>query len=136
MNAPPSTSNSRPVRLTLARKKGYRLQDASLAANGLPAVKVDRTTRWGNPFLVESMGREKAIDAFRRLVTGEMSDAEIRENSGVGPGWEDRMMDLKRVRAVVRAGLPQLRGNNLACWCKPDEACHADVLLDLANKTN
>nr|WP_240533987.1 DUF4326 domain-containing protein [Aeromonas veronii] len=22
---------------------------------------------------------------------------------------------------------------NLACWCKPGEACHADVLLALAN---
>jgi Domain of unknown function (DUF4326) len=26
-----------------------------------------------------------------------------------------------------------LRGKNLACWCRPDEECHADVLLELAN---
>ncbi len=26
-----------------------------------------------------------------------------------------------------------LRGKNLACWCAPDAACHADVLLALAN---
>lgn len=26
-----------------------------------------------------------------------------------------------------------LRGKNLACWCAPDAACHADTLLELAN---
>ena len=27
----------------------------------------------------------------------------------------------------------ELRGKNLACWCRPGEACHADVLLEIAN---
>ena len=27
----------------------------------------------------------------------------------------------------------ELRGKNLACWCKPGTPCHADVLLALAN---
>lgn len=27
-----------------------------------------------------------------------------------------------------------LRGKSLACWCKPGEPCHADVLLELANE--
>lgn len=31
--------------------------------------------------------------------------------------------------------LEPLRGKNLACWCKPDARCHADVLLELANRT-
>lgn len=26
-----------------------------------------------------------------------------------------------------------MRGKNLACWCKLNERCHADVLLRLAN---
>jgi hypothetical protein len=26
-----------------------------------------------------------------------------------------------------------LRGKNLACWCRLDAECHADVLLELAN---
>ena len=29
--------------------------------------------------------------------------------------------------------LPELRGKNLACWCKPGSPCHADVLLEIAN---
>jgi hypothetical protein len=125
-----------PTRIGLQRRKGYRLQEASQAANGVPAIKVDRSTRWGNPFLVESLGREAAIDAFRRLVTGKMSEAELRKHSGLGPGWEERRTELRRAGAAIRAGLPELRGNNLACWCKENEACHADVLLELANKAS
>jgi Domain of unknown function (DUF4326) len=30
------------------------------------------------------------------------------------------------------AQLPELRGRDLVCWCAP-EACHGDVLLELAN---
>ena len=26
-----------------------------------------------------------------------------------------------------------LAGRDLACWCPPDQPCHADVLLELAN---
>ena len=29
----------------------------------------------------------------------------------------------------------ELRGKNLACFCKPELACHADILLELANST-
>jgi len=47
-----------------------------------------------------------------------------------------------RVDAVLRFAceiaplLPvaELRGKNLACWCAPGASCHADILLDLANK--
>ena len=28
----------------------------------------------------------------------------------------------------------ELRGKNLACWCPLDQPCHADVLLELANR--
>jgi len=28
----------------------------------------------------------------------------------------------------------ELKGKNLACWCPLDKPCHADVLLELANK--
>jgi hypothetical protein len=33
--------------------------------------------------------------------------------------------------ALIRA-LEELRGKDLVCWCAP-EACHADVLVELAN---
>lgn len=40
----------RPQRLQLSRRKGFRLQTASRALNGLPAVNVARPSKWGNPY--------------------------------------------------------------------------------------
>ncbi|ARD42490.1 DUF4326 domain-containing protein [Actinomyces gaoshouyii] len=28
----------------------------------------------------------------------------------------------------------ELRGHDLMCWCPPDAPCHADVLLEVANR--
>jgi hypothetical protein len=30
--------------------------------------------------------------------------------------------------------LTELAGHDLACWCPLDQPCHADVLLELANR--
>jgi hypothetical protein len=30
--------------------------------------------------------------------------------------------------------LDELKGKNLACWCPLDQPCHADILLEMANK--
>ena len=102
-----------PIRMQLKRSAGFNLQNASLAANGLPCVKVDRTTKWGNPFTVEECGSaEEAVDHFEH---------DIMKASVFHP--ED-----------YEAHLAPLRGKNLACWCRLDARCHADVLLELANR--
>jgi hypothetical protein len=36
-------------------------------------------------------------------------------------------------RAFFMDRVGELRGKNLACWCRLDQPCHADVLLELAN---
>jgi hypothetical protein len=100
-----------PVRVQLSRKKGWRMPPNT--------VSVARPTKWGNPFpirqsrrfipLEAGYSREQAVDAFRTLVT-----------SYDEPTWQPL--------------IHELRGKNLACWCKLDAPCHADVLLELANK--
>lgn len=30
--------------------------------------------------------------------------------------------------------LTEIKGRNLACWCPLNKPCHADVLLEMANK--
>ncbi len=37
------------------------------------------------------------------------------------------------MRKAVLDRLPRLAGKTLACWCRLDQPCHADVLLELAN---
>lgn len=34
---------------------------------------------------------------------------------------------------ISESELEELRGKDLACWCKLGEPCHADVLLEMAN---
>ena len=71
------------------------------------AVYVGRPTKWGNTFLVsEGRTAQKCVDLFRQWIYQIMTQADIEE----------------------------LRGKDLACWCPLDQPCHADVLLELANK--
>lgn len=36
--------------------------------------------------------------------------------------------------ATMRERISELRGKNLACWCPLDAPCHADVLIEFANR--
>lgn len=115
---------TRPVRIQLSRKKGFRLQEASLAVNGLACVKVDRSTRWGNLF-VRGVGGVKsnddAVHLYRCMLAGYLPIC-------AGPSFEE----MRAARRYVNGQLWRLRGKNLACWCR-GEPCHATVLLEIAN---
>jgi hypothetical protein len=105
----------------LRRSKGWRMPDNT--------VKVDRSTLFGNPFLVSEYGHDRAIALHRTWISGRPIDA---------PMASARRTELTKRRADVLRALPGLRGKNLACWCplpKDGEAdsCHALVLLELAN---
>jgi len=99
----------KPARLQLSRRAGFRLQEHSLAVNGLPAISVARPGKWGNPFPAAEFGQAEAVRRFREYLEGFMD------------------------QLSVRVALAELSGKNLACWCRPGEPCHADVLLELAN---
>jgi hypothetical protein len=72
------------------------------------AVVVSRPSKWGNPYPVAVHGRDEAVRLYR--------------------GYLDRHPDL------VAAARSELAGRDLACWCPPGAACHADVLLAVANE--
>jgi hypothetical protein len=40
----------------------------------------------------------------------------------------------RQVERIANLPFSDLRGKNLACWCKLDAPCHCDVLLELANR--
>lgn len=69
-------------------------------------VYVGRPSKWGNPFVIGRDGsRAEVIAKYRaRLLS------------------QPTLMD----------ALHELRGKDLICWCAP-EACHADILVELAN---
>jgi Domain of unknown function (DUF4326) len=112
----------RPIRIQLSRAKGFKLQATSRALNGLECVKVDRTTKWGNPWPIGEWGpllrkahdAEGAVGLFRQM----LEDDEMRRAAG----YPD--------------DLSALRGKNLACWCASDKYCHAAVLLEMSNSVS
>lgn len=117
------------VRLQLSRRNGFNLQALSMATNGLPAVSVARPGMWGNPFIVDPDYPANYAFAARWL-RGRIAVPTIEDAVAC---YRD-MLTAGKNAAALRAALPQLRGKNLACWCKPGAPCHADVLLDLANR--
>lgn len=116
----------KPRRMQLSRKAGFNLQSASMALNGLPAKRVTRPGKWGNPFTIEEMAQRYGLDA-------EMAQARAVD---LCDQWLRGRLDAKLspgsppTRTAIR---DELAGYNLACWCRPGTPCHADVLIALAN---
>lgn len=125
-------ASGQPVRLQIRRTKGFRLQESSLRINSRLAVKVDRCSPFGNPFEIGTLGRTGAVEAFRRLISGDMSEAELRGHSE-SLGRHDDGHYLRSVCNNIRLNIGSLRGKNLACWCRLDWPCHGDVLLQFAD---
>lgn len=104
----------KPKRIQLSRKKGWRMPPNT--------VKVDRTTKWGNPFIVGKHGtRAECVDLHQRLLAGYLC---ISIDRGCIEAQQAH-------RAFVKENRHLLKGKNLACWCPLDASCHADTLLNL-----
>lgn len=114
--------SEQPKRVRLSRKKGWRMPPNT--------VKVDRSTRWGNPWVVGLRGcgcravGECSHNNFRCETAADAVDAYR--------SWRD-LVEAKEPQRSADFLAP-LRGKNLACWCPLDQPCHADVLLKLANR--
>ncbi|MBD3674367.1 MAG: DUF4326 domain-containing protein [Planctomycetaceae bacterium] len=76
------------------------------------AVYVGRPGKFGNPY--------QTADGFRRWLNGE-------------PSFQGCLED--RRKAILNS-IDELRGKDLACWCGLDKDCHADVLLELAKRSD
>lgn len=109
-----------PRRIQLSRAKGWRMP--------MSARKVDRSTPWGNPF-----GLTQLYHTF-----GQRGLPAPCIPLRIAPGL-DRSLDMYVAWLAAKLSddpdfLAPLRGRDLACWCKLDAPCHADVLLRLANQ--
>ena len=67
---------------------------------------VGRPTRWGNPYTVAEYGRREAVMKFR--VDFLLGNLDVKPE------------DAREAMAGYR---------HLACWCAPDEDCHADAYV-------
>lgn len=102
-----------PKRIQLKRSRGWRMP-----AN---TVKVDRSTKWGNPFIVGQ-------DAIHPL-TGK--PVHVTAKTAAIALFAAYLQSTGAQKADE--ALRELKGKNLACWCKEGDGCHADILLMVAN---
>lgn len=102
-----------PKRIQRKRTKGWRMPEG--------AVYVGRPTQWGNPWRFNPLSA-----ASRRVAV-----AHYR-------GWATAFFAVDT--PIVNYLRADLRGHDLACWCPLEDEngnrvpCHADVLLELANR--
>lgn len=94
-----------PERIQRKRTKGWRMPPNT--------VCVTRPGIFGNPFDSALIFEE----ALKIVGNQEPFRTDFREHM-------QRIVD----------NLEQLRGKNLACFCPLDKPCHADVLLEYANR--
>ena len=103
-----------PRRIQRRRTKGWRMPPDT--------VSVTRSGRYGNPFVIGSAIRRNADGVVLLCTCIEDTVAAFR-------------MMAEQKYASDPAMFEPLRGKNLACWCAEDaEHCHADVLLEIANR--
>jgi hypothetical protein len=112
-----------PARIQRKRLPGWRMPAG--------AVYVGRGSKWGNPARV-----------VQRPDTGGWHVEHDRGgNVGVFPtrdaahlvavdGYRQHLAAHPELAAAART---ELVGRDLVCWCRPEQTCHADVLIDIAN---
>lgn len=82
-------------------------------------VQLRRTRGWRMPPNTVSVARPSPFGNYAGN-TRAAYEADIADMSNA-----DKAFFMDKVK--------ELRGKNLACWCRLDQPCHADVLLELAN---
>lgn len=96
-------STEKPQRIQLSRKKGWRMPPNT--------VKVTRPGKWGNRFVVSKWdSAEECVASYVKVLSGNV--------------WSEP--NIGSIQA-------ELKGKNLACWCKLGAPCHGTVLLAIAN---
>lgn len=118
-----------PTRLQRHRTKGWRKPEG--------AVYVGRGSRWGNPFTLApaASARGGLLDMWAVEYKGRKLGRWVDSSAARADAADRyaRWMREPEQTGLVKAVRAELAGRDLMCWCPADDACHADVLLRLAN---
>jgi hypothetical protein len=104
-------------RIQRKRSKGWRVPEG--------AVYVGRPTIFGNPFSVTV-----------KMKPGTLIGMGYRAVPTVEDAIECYRLYLTEKPELLDQIRKELRGKILMCWCRLDQPCHADVLLEIANKVS
>lgn len=114
-------ADNKPKRIQRKRVKGWRMPENT--------VYVGRPSKWGNPFTVIAC---KSVKNKGLFFVNDGGPYNTKTKQAAHQVAADRYFQY--ICRRVDLDIDELRGKNLACWCPLDQPCHADVLLELANK--
>ena len=129
-------------RVQRKRTKGFKMP---------PNTKcVNRGTKWGNPIkligdmiYINASHRRKILDPWVYLCMGDINDVVelyrllVTDNISLTDRYFESTYDIDWWLDYFRnLDVKELNGKNLACFCSLSSPCHADVLLELAQKND
>jgi hypothetical protein len=110
------------------------------------AIYVGRPGRWGNSVAVHGRATDIRVGdvydwpTITSYFDGARFDVEFLIVNGLVTITREIAAAMFRLDLVTwnhdtrTRWLAPLRGHDLVCWCPLDQPCHADVLLELANR--
>lgn len=119
------------ARIQRKRTKGWRMPPG--------AVYVGRPTKWGNPFAVGEVVDDDLLPFVHEMfpATRNLTRLRLYSHAGAAALYDRWIIEVPALMLSVR---DELEGRDLACWCPLldnvglPRPCHADVLLELANR--
>lgn len=102
-------------RIQRKRTKGWRMPENT--------VYVGRPSKWGNPCKAKGLQGASTFATY-------LSNPRIAYQILV-PEEAEKVVEHME---WIRDNIEQLRGKDLACWCKEGEPCHGDVLIEYLNE--
>lgn len=155
---PPITPTS-PRRLQLSRRKGYRKPEGAINCarpgpygNPIPwkggwitwvAVALGyRGDEAGRKACAVALHRAWLLDRPVEVVPLSGAAGSIEYSDGSSSSFEEAARGFALWGASFeeppvlpeRPDLEPLRGHDLLCWCKPEDPCHVDTLIEAANR--
>lgn len=132
----------KPQRIQRSRKKGFKTPPNT--------TYVGRPSNWANPYQIryDKVDNQWVVFDEREFPMRKVNESNVnkfeskeaahefavssfgREYFGYKHG--DTITDYYFAMAMYDSA-QELKGKNLSCWCGEEVACHADVLLEVAN---
>ncbi len=120
-------------RIQRKRTKGFRLPENTICVN--------RPTKWGNPLrldgdmiMIHAGYRRANLAPWVFYTLGDIDDV-LHLYDLILDGIQFVNKDLQYWSDQFKKNdIEELRGKNVACFCRLDQKCHADVLLKKLNQ--
>lgn len=111
-----------PIRVQRKRTKGWRMPENT--------VSVTRPGKWGNPYA--------GADYMKSLMLQNQINP-VENSQLTNDKFYEFVVDafkhfIESNPDYIEMAQKELKGKNLACFCALDRPCHADVLLEIANR--